>query len=49
MLTLLKQKELDLNNCKTMFVIFIKDKKVIQIFILKSYFIAVANLIYRLK
>jgi hypothetical protein len=49
MLALLKQKEFDLNNYKTVFVIFIKDKKVIQILIPKSYFIAIANLIYKLE
>jgi hypothetical protein len=49
MLALLKQKEFDLNNCKTVFAIFIKDKKIIQILIPKFYFIAVANLIYKLE
>jgi hypothetical protein len=49
MLALLKQKELNLNNYKTMFAISIKDKKVIQILIPKFYFIAIANLIYKLK
>ena len=49
MLALLKQGELDLNNCKTTFAIFTKDKKVIQILILKSYSIAIANLIYKLE
>ena len=49
MLALLKQREFDLNNYKTTFVVFTKDKKIIQILILKSYFIAVANLIYRLE
>jgi hypothetical protein len=49
MLALLKQKELNLNNCKIAFAIFTKDKKVIQILIPKSYFIAIANLIYKLE
>jgi hypothetical protein len=49
MLALLKQRELDLDNCKTMFAIFTKDKKVIQILIPKFYFIAIANLIYKLE
>jgi hypothetical protein len=47
MLALLKQEKLNLDNCKTMFAISTKDKKVIQILIPKSYFIAIANLIYR--
>jgi hypothetical protein len=49
MLALLKQKELNLNNYKTMFVIFTKDKKVIQILIPKFYFIVITNLIYKLE
>jgi hypothetical protein len=49
MLALLKQGEFDLNNCKTVFAIFTKDKKIIQIPIPKSYFVAVANLIYKLE
>jgi hypothetical protein len=49
MLALLKQRELDLDNCKTAFAISTKDKKVIQILIPKSYSTAVADLIYKPK
>ena len=49
MLALLKQGEFDLNNCKTVFAVSTKDKKIIQILIPKSYFIAIANLIYKLE
>ena len=49
MLALFKQKEFDLNNYKTAFAVFTKDKKIIQILILKSYFVAITNLIYKLE
>ena len=47
MLALLEHKEFDLNNCETTFVVSTKDKKIIQIPLPKSYFIAVTNLTYR--
>ena len=47
MLALLKQKEFDLNNYKTVLAVFTKDKKIIQILISKSYSTAIANPIYR--
>ena len=49
MLALLEQGEFDLDNYKTAFAIFTKDKKIIQILIPKSYFVAIINLIYRLE
>jgi len=49
MLALLEHKEFDLNNYKTTFVISTKDKKIIQIPLLKSYSVAVTNLTYRLE
>jgi len=49
MLALLEHKEFDLDNYKTIFVVFTKDKKIIQILLSKSYFVAVTNLTYRLE
>jgi len=47
MLALLEHKEFDLDNCETVFVVSIKDKKIIQIPLPKSYSVAVTNLTYR--
>jgi len=49
MLALLEHKEFNLDNYETVFVVFIKDKKIIQILLPKSYFVAVTNLTYRLE
>jgi hypothetical protein len=49
MLALFKYREFNLDYYKTAFAVSIKDKKIIQIPIPKSYSIAVKDLTYRLK
>ena len=49
MLALLERGEYDLDNYETAFTTSTKDKKIIQIPIPKSYFIAIKDLVYRPK
>ena len=47
MLALLKYKEFDSDYYKTAFAVLTKDKKIIQILIPKSYFVAVKDPTYK--